>query len=315
MKQDKIIYMGTTVFAAYILEQLILNNYNIVALVSQPDRKVGRKREIKATPTKEIALKYDIKTISHENINEHVDDLKDLNPDLIITCAYGQKVSKDILSIPRLGSINVHASRLPLYRGGAPIHYAIINGEQYSGNTIMYMEESLDTGDMIAMSKVAIDEDDTTAILHDKLKIDGASLLLKTLPDILSDKVNAVAQDDKHASFAYNITPQQEFITFNRDVDVVYNHMRGLISVPGGFSLIDNKKIKFHEIRKEHREHNYEPGYIEVANSDYFKVYCENGFIKVFDFQLEGKRRVSFKDYINGNKLEIQTGIVLNEGV
>lgn len=315
MKQDKILYMGTTVFSAYILEKLIENNYNIVALVSQPDRKIGRKQEIKSTPTKEVALKYGIKTLSYENINEHTDEIKNINPDLIITCAYGQKIENVILQIPRLKSINVHASRLPLYRGGAPIHYAIINGEKYSGNTIMYMEESLDTGDMISMSKVMIDENDTTSQLHDKLMVDGANLLLETLPKVFNNEVEVTKQDNEQSSFAYNISREQEFIDFNRDIDVVYNHMRGLINIPGCYALLKNKKIKFHRIRKEHDIHEYQNGYIEIVSNEYFRVYCDDGYIKVYDFQLEGKKAISFKDYINGNKLEIQTGIVLNEGV
>lgn len=315
MKQNKIIYMGTTIFSAHILEELIKNEYNIVALVSQPDRKVGRKQELKATATKEVALKYGVDVLSYENINEHVKELSEYDADLVITCAFGQKLKKEVLDLPRLKCVNVHASRLPLYRGGAPIHYAVMNGDNFSGNTIMYMEETLDSGAMLAMSKVTIEQDDTTAILHDKLMLDGAKLLLDTLPNILNENVNPIEQIHEDATFAGNITRAQEFIDFNRNVDEVYNHMRGLITVPGCYAIIENKKIKFHEIKKELDDHNYKLGEVLIDSNEYFKIFTKNGYIKIFSFQLEGKKRVDFKDYLNGNKLEIVSGIVLNEGV
>lgn len=307
--------MGTTSFSAYILEELLKAEYNIVALVSQPDRKVGRKQEIKVTPTKEVALKYGIECFGFENINSEYNQIKDLNPALIITCAYGQKLGIDILEIPEYKSINVHASLLPKYRGGAPIHYAIINGENTTGNTIMYMEEGLDMGAMLSQSEVIIDIKDTTSSLSDKLMIDGAELLLKTLPEIFNNKINAVSQDESLVSYSYNIERSFEFIDFNRNIMVVYNHMRGLIKIPGCYAYINDKKIKFYDVFFEEVLHNKEVGLVEVDSKDYFKIYCLNGYIKVYNFQIEGKKAVSFKDYLNGNKLDIITGTVVNKGV
>ncbi|MEG0364592.1 MAG: methionyl-tRNA formyltransferase [Erysipelotrichales bacterium] len=313
MNDKKILYMGTTIFSAYILEKLLEAGYNVIGLISQPDRKVGRKKEIKYTATKEVALKYDIEAYGFNNINEHFDLIKELNPDLILTCAFGQKLGKEILEFPPLKCINVHASLLPKYRGGAPIHYAVMSGDKKSGNTIMYMEESLDTGDMLAVSEVPILVDDTTSDLSDKLMVNGAQLVLDIIDDILEDNLSATKQDHENATYSPNISREQEYIDFNRDIDVVYNHIRGLLSIPGCFSYINDKSIKFHKVRKENVEHNQEPGYIEVDNKEYFKIYAQKGYIKVYNFQLEGKKAVNFKDYINGNKLEIETGLVLNK--
>lgn len=315
MKENSIIFMGTTVFSSHILKELIDEGYNIVALVSQPDRKVGRKQEVKATPTKEVALAYNIPVYGFENINDNVDTIKNINPDIIITCAYGQKIGRSILDIPKYRCINVHASRLPKYRGGAPIHYAIMNGESISGNTIMYMEESLDSGDIISMSRVTIDEKDTTSNLHDKLMYDGAKLLLRTLPLIYLNEINPIKQDTTKVVYSPNISKEQEYISFNADVKLVYNKIRSLISVPGPYSMLNNKKIKFHNVFYEGCSHTDVFGCIKVTSNEYFKIACLNGYIIVYQFQLEGKKSTSFKEYSNGNKLEIIDSIIINEGV
>lgn len=312
MENKRIMFMGTTSFAAHILEQLIINNYQVIALVSQPDRAVGRKREIKYTKTKEIALKYDIDVLSYENINEHYDEIKQLNPDLIITCAYGQKISKDILDIPLLKSINVHASLLPKYRGAAPIHYAIIKGEEITGNTIMYMEEALDTGNMIVKSEVVIDEKDTYDSLADKLMIDAANLLLDNIDSILNKENDSIKQDDSKATYAPIIKRSDEFIDFNRDVKEVYNNIRGLISIPGCYAYVNNKKIKFYDVYYANKDSEVNK---VTCFKEHFEIGCLNGVIIVKEFQLEGKKRVLFKQYRNGNNLDIEDGIFINEGV
>ena len=315
MNSEKVIYMGTTVFSAYILEKLIAEKYNVVAVVSQPDRKVGRKQEIKSTPTKEIALKYGVEIIAFDDINDYVDKIKSFQPDLIITCAFGQKVSKEILDIPKYKCINVHASLLPKYRGGAPIHYAIMNGETTTGNTIIYMEEKLDSGDIISQSNVNIGFDDTTKNLHDTLMVDGANLLIKTLPMVLNDEVSSTKQDENLVTYSHNISRELEYIDFNRDIKVVYNHIRSLITHPSCYSFIDNKKIKYYKVRMKLENHNNPVGLIKIDSKEYFKVYGLGGYIEVYDFQLEGKKAVSFKDYLNGNKLEIVDNKIMNEGV
>jgi len=313
MKNKKILYMGTTSFSAYILEQLINHDFDVIALVSQPDRKVGRKQEIKITPTKEVALNNSLDVYGFENINDNIEVIKELNPDLIVTCAYGQKISKDILDIPKYGSINVHASLLPKYRGGAPIHYAVMNGDRKTGNTIMYMEEGLDTGDMILQSEVEITLDDTTSTLSDKMMVDGAKLLIEAIPKIFNNDIKPIKQDESQVTYSYNIPRELEYIDFNRDVLSVYNHMRGLIKIPGCYAMLNDKKIKFYEVKFEEVQVNEKVGTIIVDDKKYFKIACLNGYIKVYKFQLEGKKIVDFSSYLNGNKLEIITNIVLNE--
>jgi methionyl-tRNA formyltransferase len=313
MENIKILYMGTTRFSAYILEALVEYNYNIIALISQPDRKIGRKQEIMMTPTKEVALSQHIRVYGFEDINDKIDLIRELDPDLIITCAYGQKITKEILEIPRLGAINVHASLLPKYRGGAPIHYAVMNGDKVTGNTIMYMEEGLDTGAMLAKSEVAITLDDTTSTLSDKLMINGANLLIDTLPDLIADEIIPIKQDETLVSYSYNIPRSLEYIDFNRDVLVVYNHMRGLIEIPGCYAHLNNKKIKFYQVAFKKCDVKEVAGTIVVDSAEHFKIACLDGYIKVFKFQLEGKKIIDFKTYSHGNKLEISSGVVMNE--
>lgn len=315
MKNKRILFMGTTDYAAHILEALIKADYQIIGIVSQPDRPFGRKKELKPTFTKEVGLKYNIPVYGFENINEHVEQIKALDLDLIITCAYGQKVSMDILNAPRYRSINVHGSLLPKYRGGAPIHYAIMKGEQKTGNTIMYMEETLDSGDMLASLELEIDIHDTVSSLYPRMMENGATLLLSILDDFFERKLQAIKQDDSLVTFAPNISKELEFVDYNRDVLEVYNHMRGLINWPGCYSYLTNKKIKFLEIFFENEIHDKVAGYVVVDNKEFFKIYTNNGYIKVYQFQLEGKKPVCFKDYLNGNKLELVDGVILNEGI
>lgn len=315
MKNKRILYMGTTAFAAYILEELIKNDYQIIGVVSQPDRQIGRKKEVKQTPTKEVALKHQIEVYGFENINEHFDVISDLKPDLIITCAYGQKISVAILNLPPYRSINVHASLLPKYRGGAPIHYAIINGDKITGNTIIYMEEALDSGDILNVSQMPIDIKDTYDTLAQKLMIDGAKLLDETLPRIFNKEIQPIPQDESQVVFAPVIKRADEFIDFNRDTLSVYNHIRGLISVPGPYAILDKKKIKFFAVGHQLEKVNEAIGQVVIDSKEYFKIACRDGYILVYQFQLEGKKPIMFKDYLHGNKLEISDEVIINKGV
>lgn len=314
MKNKRILFMGTTLFAAHILEELIKNDYQIIGVVSQPDRKIGRKKEIKYTPTKEIALKHKIEAYGFENINEHFDVISDLNPDLIITCAYGQKISVAILDLPPFRSINVHASLLPKYRGGAPIHHALINGDTVTGNTIMYMEETLDSGDILNVSHVAIDMEDTYDSLAQKLMIDGGNLLIDTLPKLFDRELNPVKQDEAQVVLAPVIKSEDEYIDFDDETLNVYNHIRGLISIPGPYAMLKDKKIKFFDVNYLLEPVNDTVGTVIVDSKNYFKITCRDGYILVFQFQIEGKKQILFKEYLNGNKLEISDGIIINKG-
>lgn len=314
MQKKRILFMGTTSFAAYVLEQLIQDEYHIIGVVSQPDRKSGRKQVINYTSTKEVALKHELELLAFDDINEHEDVIEKLRPDLIISCAYGQKVSVDILKIPSYGAINVHASVLPKYRGGAPIHHVLINGEKVTGNTIMYMAETLDSGDIISTSIVPITMEDTYDSLSQKLMMDAAQLLLNTLPRFFDNEIKPLQQDPRQVTYAPVIKREDEYIDFKRDTLSVYNHIRGLISVPGPYALLNDKKIKFLLVKYELTLHENEPGQVVIDNDDYFKIACLDGYILVYQFQIEGKKPIVFTAYLHGNKLEINNDAIINKG-
>ena len=302
MQPIRVIFMGTPVFSCSILETLIKENYNVVAVVSQPDKKVGRKQEVQMTPVKQLALANNIEVVQPNSIKDEYENILAYKPDLIVTCAYGQFIPKVILDYPKYGCINVHASLLPRYRGGAPIHKVIIDGEKETGITIMEMIPKMDAGKMYAKDSVVIAEDDTTASLHDKLMVCGANLLKNSLPLYLDGKLPGENQDESLATFAYNISKEEEYVSFKRDVNVVYNHIRGLISWPVGYGVVDEKRIKLHKAHKLVAAHDYQSGKILGLENDALKVACENGYIYLDELQLEGKKKMSAKEVFNGHK-------------
>ena len=194
----KIVFMGTPDFSVPVLEGLIENkDYEVIGVVSQPDKKVGRKQIITPSKVSEVALKNNIKLFRPEKLRKEYEDILETKPDIIVTCAYGQIVPKEILDFPKYGCINVHASLLPKYRGGAPIHKAIIDGEDKTGITIMYMNEGLDKGDIISQKEIKIEDTDTTETMHDKLSVVGRDLLLETLPKIIEGTINPIKQNEE----------------------------------------------------------------------------------------------------------------------
>ena len=246
VKELKIVFMGTPVFAVNVLQGLI-DNYrdDIVLVVSQPDKRVGRHQVLTNTPVKELALKYDIDVFQPERIRNDYKEIIDLKPDIIITCAYGQIIPSEILDCPRLGCINVHASLLPKLRGGAPIHKAIIDGYDKTGVTIMYMDKSMDTGDMISKVEVPILDSDNLESLHDKLSIEGTRLLLDTLPDIINGTNKREKQNEDDVTYAYNIKREEEHIDFNKTAREVFNLIRGLSPIPSSYTIFNDKEMKW----------------------------------------------------------------------
>lgn len=311
---EKIVFMGTTEFSAYILENLIKNQYNIIAIISQPDRKIGRKQLIKPTITKEIGEKHNIPVYSFENINDNYDMLKNLDIDLILTCAYGQKINREILELPKFRSINIHASLLPKYRGAAPINAAIENGDTVSGNTIMYMEEKMDSGNIISYSKVNIDIKDTFTSFNEKLMINASELIIDTLPRFFNNDFKEIIQEETNVIYTKKFTSKDEEIIFNEDVLKVYNKMRSMIEKPGCFAYLKDVKIKFYDIFFEKNDGLNKYGKIVIDKKDYFKITCKNGYILVYEFQIEGRKRITFKEYLNGNKLLIQNNLIFKNG-
>ena len=292
--------MGTPDFSVPVLEGLI-DNYNVIGVVTQPDKEVGRKKEIKYSPVKEVALNNNIEVFQPLKIRNEYQDIISLKPDMIVTCAYGQIIPKELLDCPKYGCINVHASLLPKLRGGAPIHRAIIDGYSKTGVTIMYMAEGMDDGDIISQEEIMIDNDMNVGVLHDRLSVMGRNLLLKTIPNIINGKIKPIKQDEDEITFAHNIKREDELIDFNKKAIEVYNQIRGLNPFPGGYAILDEKIIKIYNSKiKDHM-------YTEKLNGEIVQIYKDGIGVSVADYEIiiteikiEGKRRMLVKDYLNG---------------
>lgn len=301
IKRDPvIIFMGTPDFAVPILEGLI-ENYKIKMVITQPDKPVGRKGEVKKTPIKEVAEKHNILVIQPNKISEALQEINVMEPDLIVTCAYGQKLPLELLLIPKLGCINVHGSLLPKLRGGAPIHRAIMNGHSKTGITIMYMAESMDAGDIISMREVEIEDTDTASSLHDKMQIVGRDLLLETMPSILNGTNKREKQNEADATYAFIIKREDEKINFANTRREIYNQIRGLNSWPGAYCYLDDKILKVWASRKTTNVFpELELGSVTSLYEDGFGVKVSNGEIVFTEVQPEGKKKMSARDFING---------------
>ena len=301
MKDLKVIFMGTPDFCVPILEELI-KKCTVIAVVTQPDEEVGRKKVLTPSPIKEVALKNNIKLLQPVKIKEEYQDIIDLNPDIIITCAYGQIVPEVILNAPKYGCINVHASLLPKLRGGAPIHKAIINGYKKTGITIMYMDKGMDTGDMISKTEVDITDFDTAASLHDKLQKASVPLLMKTLPSIINGTNKREKQNNLEATYAYNVSREDEHVLFNDTSLNIYNKIRGLNSWPGAYAALDDKNIKLWTSKISNNIYDKKPGTIVNLSKDGMEVVTKDKSILITELQLPGKKKMNIKDFINGNK-------------
>lgn len=300
MNSLRVVFMGTPVFAVPILEGLI-ENYNVVGVVSQPDRKIGRKQVLVNTPVKECALKHGILVFQPDNIKKDYQEILDLNPDIIITCAYGQIISNEILSYPRLGCINVHASLLPKLRGGAPIHRAIIDGHNKTGITIMYMDQKMDTGDIISTGELEILDSDNLETLQQKLSFLGRNLLLETLPSIISGTNSRIKQNNEEATYAYNISSEEEHLDLFKSSREVYNHIRGLSPEPGAYLLLDGQVFKVYNAIISNKDFkNKEIGEIVGLYKNGIGVMTATGEIILTDIKPFGKKRMDARSYING---------------
>lgn len=299
-KELKIVYMGTPEFSATILEGL-LKEYKIRAVVTQPDRQVGRGGKIVYSPVKQVALDHTLLVIQPEKIRNNYEEIVNLEPDLIITCAYGQILPNELLTLPRLGCINVHASLLPKLRGGAPIHRAILNGDTKTGVTIMYMNSKMDEGDMISKEEVEITNEDTAETLHDKLMYVGRDLLIKTLPSIIDGTNNREKQDDEQATYGFVITKEDEKIDFSKSKQRIYNQIRGLNSWPGSYCLYKGSVLKVWESYITDNVYSEKiNGEITNIYKDGFGVKVQNGEIVFKTVQPSGKKRMSGFDFANG---------------
>ncbi|RXT15047.1 methionyl-tRNA formyltransferase [Ammoniphilus sp. CFH 90114] len=298
-----IIFMGTPDFAVPCLEKLVQAGYQVIEVVTQPDRPKGRKKELTPPPVKEAALKLNIPVFQPEKLKETeaVQHIVSLKPDLIVTAAYGQILPKVIIDLPKWGCINVHASLLPKYRGGAPIHKAIVDGEIESGVTIMYMVEKLDAGDILTQVKVPIEQADNVGTLHDKLSSAGSDLLLDTIPLLQEGKIIPRKQEEELVTYAWNIRREDEKIDWNKPAREIYNQIRGLNPWPVAYTQLEEQvfKIWWAEVIDEQSE-NISPGTIVSWEAEGIDVACGRGILRLKDVQPSGKRKMSVSDYVRG---------------
>lgn len=310
-----IVFMGTPDFAVPCLEELIKSGHNITGVFTQPDKPKNRGQKMQFSPVKECAVKYNIPVYQPlslrkgEDAEAVLDILKEHNPDCIVVAAYGQILPKSVLNLPKYGCINVHASLLPRYRGAAPIQHCIIDGEEKTGVTIMYMAEGLDTGDMIISEEVIIDERMTASILHDRLTEISRPLLIKALEQLENGTAQRTPQTDGNTCYASMISKDMLKIDFSKPMHKVYDFIRGMSASPCAFTTMGGKRLKVYFSEKTDIKTDAAPGTII---SEDFSVACGDGYaIRLSDIQLEGSKRMSVSDFLRGRKAE--KGTVLGE--
>ena len=311
-KKIRIVFMGTPSFAVPILEGLI-KQYQVVMVVCQPDRKKDRKGKVVIPDTKRVALEHGIEVFQPLKIREDYQMIIDMKPDMIVTCAYGQIIPKELIDYPKYGCINVHGSLLPELRGGAPIHWAIIRGFKETGITVMSMSEKMDAGDIIAQRSLEIGENEILDSLYQRMSILGRDLLLETIPSILEGTAKYSPQDETKVTFGLNVTREEEKICFEKTGLEIRNLVRGLNSVPGAYCYLDGKRMKVYEVKEVLNGHFSKGamGEIVAVDKDSMIVCCGDGFIRILDIALEGKKRCLVHDYFNGVNSKSMIGKVL----
>ena len=301
MNKKRIVFLGTPEFAACVLQGLIDANYNVVAAVSQPDKPVGRKKILMPTPVKEVALKHNIPVYQPISLRKDFEFLKELDVDMLITTAYGQILSQEVLDIAKINNINVHASLLPKLRGGAPIHRSIIEGHAKTGVTIMEMVYKMDAGRMYGKKEYAINDEINTTQLFKELAVVGRDLLLETLPLLLENKLEGEVQNEEEVTYAFNIKREEEKINFNNSVKDVHNLIRGLSDVPGAYCVFKEKQFKIYQSKVfSYSNDNVEVGTLKIEGKNRLLVKCSDGYLELLSIQLEGKQRMDVKSFLNG---------------
>ncbi len=297
----RIVYLGTPDFAVKPLLNLIGNGYNIVAVVCNHDKPVGRKQVLTPPPVKAVALENNIPCYQYDKIRlEGVEDLKALKPDLMVTCAFGQILSQEILDIPRLGVINIHASLLPKYRGASPIHYAILNGESKTGITIMKTDIGIDTGDIIMQEEIDIPEDQTMGELFESLSVLGAELIVKALPSIIDGTCTFTKQDDKIATLTKIIKKDMAKIDWNNNAKDIVNQIRAFNPSPVAFTTFENNPFKIYEAQVSSLKGQV--GKILKADKE-LVIGCKDSSVSLKVVQKAGGKPMNIADFLRGAKL------------
>lgn len=303
----RIVFMGTPEIAAGILRCLIGSRHEVIGVVTQPDKAQGRGNKVEYSFVKKVALEYNIPVYQPVKASDpaFVEQMRELAPDIICVAAYGQILKSDILELPKYRCVNVHASLLPKYRGASPIQWAVINGEEESGVTIMYMEKGLDTGDMILSKSVKLADDETAGSLHDKLMDIGGPLLLEALDLLEAGKAKPQKQNDAESTYVRILDKSIGNLDFNRPAVELERMIRGLNPWPCAFTYVKGKMLKLWkaEVAMIRAEESFVPGRIFSKNKEIF-IATKEGLLKILELQLEGKKRMSAKEYLCGNSFD-----------
>ncbi|EPD52844.1 methionyl-tRNA formyltransferase [Paenisporosarcina sp. FSL H8-0542] len=306
-----LVFMGTPEFSVPILTMLHEEGYSILAVVTQPDRPVGRKKVLTPTPVKKEALRLGLPVIQPEKLkgSPQLDEILSLQPDIVVTAAFGQLLPKEILEAPKYGCLNVHASLLPAYRGGAPIHQAVIDGQTETGVTIMYMAQKLDAGDIISQKSIPIEQSDTTGVLFEKLSVVGRDLLKETLPTIINGSNARLVQDESLVTFARNISREQERIDWKQSAQDIYNLVRGLNPWPVAYTTLKQENVKIWWGQPSQQTYSQPVGTVVELKVD--RVIVQTGdklAFEITELQPAGKKKMSAEEFLRGTGSKLQIG-------
>lgn len=301
-----IVFMGTPQFAVPILKSLIDHpEYDVKAVLTQPDHRVGRKHVLTASPVKQLAVENGIKVLQPAKLSKspEMQEIIDLQPDLLITAAYGQFLPSKMLAAAKIAAINVHGSLLPKYRGGAPVQYSIINGDKETGVSIMYMVKKMDAGDVISQRAIPIEKDDDNGTMFEKLSILGRDLLLDILPDLIAGKTTATPQDEEKVVFSPNISTEQERIDYRMTADQIDDKVRGLRPAPLGNMVIDGLRTKIYDVTPLDEKTTLKPGQVVRASKHQLVIAAGNGTTyQINRLKPAGKQAMDITAYLNGHQ-------------
>lgn len=303
----KIVFMGTPEISVPTLERLIEDSHEVACVVTQPDRPRGRGKKITVSPVKEVALKNNLRVLQPEKVSDKSfeEEIRKINPDVIVVIAFGQILKKNILDIPKYGCINIHVSLLPKYRGAAPINWVLINGEKKTGITTMFMEEGLDTGDIIESVEFDLDDEINAGELHDWMKKEGANLISSTLKKIEDNSFTRTKQDDSMSSYAPMMDKNLGHIDFSKSAKEVHNLVRGTLPWPGAFCETPLGKLKIYKTRVLDKVSKGEAGVIEAVSKLGIEVNCSDKMILIEEIQMPNKKRMKVSEYIKGNTIDV----------
>lgn len=313
-KDLRIVYLGTPDISAIVLEHLLSAGYNIVAVVSQEDKPVGRKQIIMPTPVKEVALKHNLPVFQPKKIRLDFNFLYEFKPDILLTMAYGQIIPHAVLEIPKIKALNLHGSLLPKYRGASPIQASLFNGDKQTGVTLMEMVDEMDAGNMFYKTVINIDQNDNYDTLKTKIALSAVTCFDEGIEKIINEHYNGEVQDLSQVSFTKKIKAEDQLLNFNESTESIVNKIRALTSDPGAYFIYKNEKIKVQKANVESFKNDLIPGKIFNYNKSGLYIETSDGVIRIEILQKPGKKPTAIKDFYNGNQSFFNIGEIINAG-